>query len=149
MLENPRSLFRTSGGSCGANGDEDRGCFRHGKDPTSVGVLLGGKFKSLYQCRSLIWTKIIWLASLSSPSNRSTSGGQVSKPFRWRPTHLPIVARHLLGYTVVPWLHLFCHEQAMSFVLSSTLDLAFTQAFHILSTWEPIENLILVWSAER
>jgi len=37
-------------------------------------------------------------------------------------------------------LHLLCREHAMSFILSSTTNLASIQALHILSTWEPIDD---------
>jgi len=127
---------------------EDHGCFRHGKDPTSVGILLGGKFKNLYQCRSLIWTKIIWLTSLSSPSNRSTSRGQVSKPFHWRPTHLspfphcgmspPGIYRRLV--VIPPGLPRARDELRPKFDTRSDF-----YTFHILPTREPIENLTLAW----
>lgn len=55
-----------------------------------------------------------------------------------------IAARHLPDYRrlmVIPPLHILCREHAMSFVLSSTPNLASIQALHILSTWEPIESL--------
>lgn len=55
-----------------------------------------------------------------------------------------IAARHLPTHRrleVIPLLHLLCREHAMSFILSSTPNLASIQALHILSTWEPIESL--------
>jgi hypothetical protein len=55
-----------------------------------------------------------------------------------------IAARHLPAdrrLVVIPSLHLLCREHAMSFILSSTPNLASIQALHILSTWEPIESL--------
>ena len=55
-----------------------------------------------------------------------------------------IAARHLPAHrrlAVIPPLHILCREHAMSFVLSSTPNLASIQALHILSTWEPIESL--------
>lgn len=55
-----------------------------------------------------------------------------------------IAARHLPSrrrLAVIPPLHLLCREHAMSFILSSTPNLASIQALHILSTWEPIESL--------
>jgi hypothetical protein len=55
-----------------------------------------------------------------------------------------IAARHLPAdrrLVVLPSLHLLCREHTMSFILSSTPNLAFIQALHILSTWETIESL--------
>jgi hypothetical protein len=55
-----------------------------------------------------------------------------------------IAARHLPAHrrpVVIPPLHLLCREHAMSFILTSTPNLASIQALHILSTWEPIESL--------
>ena len=58
-----------------------------------------------------------------------------------------IAARHLpqrRRLAVIPPLHLLCREHAMSFILSSTPNMASIQALHILSTWEPIESLTSV-----
>lgn len=55
-----------------------------------------------------------------------------------------VAARHLpqcRRLMVIPPLHLLCREHAMSFILSSTPNMASIQALHILSTWEPIESL--------
>ena len=54
-----------------------------------------------------------------------------------------IAARHLSAprrITCISPLHSLCREHAMTFILSSTPNLASIQALHILSTWQPIES---------
>ena len=111
---------------------------------------LGRRFKSSYRReRFSCMTHLVGLAKFTLPSFEQKYepwlGIEASTPMSpfLISVRCLIAARHLPAHrrlTVIPPLHL-CREHAMSFILSSTPNLASIQALHILSTWEPIESL--------